>query len=420
MGPFYPADILLPQNMEYDKWSVVACDQYTSEPDYWKRVAEITDGVPSAYHIIFPEVYLGDGDEKNRIKSICETMRFYNDMNYFKELTQAMIYVERDFGDGRVRRGIVGCVDLEEYNFKKNSKSLIRATEETVAERIPPRAAVRADAPLEAPHVMLLIDDEDDSVIGGVTPQNGEEVYNFPLMQNGGSLYGSRLTRDDCEHVMNALDMLADKKEFRKKYGVKNSSVLLFAVGDGNHSLATAKTCWDKIKKTLTKAEQQSHPARYALVEIVNLHDRSLVFEPIHRVLFDVEPENVIDEFIKYYDKNASLRSNGGQRIRYCYKGKRGSVYVKNAPSNIAVGTLQTFLDDYLKKHKKARIDYIHGDDVAETLGARKDSIAFLLPAMEKSELFPTVIKDGALPRKTFSMGDAREKRYYMECKRIR
>lgn len=418
MNPFYPADILLPQNVEYDKWSVVACDQYTSEPEYWQDVAELTDGVPSTYHIIFPEVYLGSKDASGRIKSICETMDFYLNMDYLRELPQSMIYVERDFGDGRKRRGIVGCIDLESYNYKKGSKSLIRATEETVAERIPPRVAIRKDAPLEVPHVMLLIDDEQNSVFGSITPENGEEVYNFPLMKNGGNLYGSRLSYDDCQNVMDALEALSDKKAFHKKYGLRNGNVLLFAVGDGNHSLATAKTCWEKIKKTLTKAEQQSHPARYALVEIVNLHDKSLEFEPIHRVLFDVDPEKVIEEFLKYYDKNASLRSNGGQRIRYVYKGKKGNVYVKNAPSNLAVGTLQKFLDDYLKKFG-GRIDYIHGDDVAESLGKKKDSIAFLLPAMEKSELFPTVLRDGALPRKTFSMGDAREKRFYMECKRI-
>lgn len=418
MQPFYPADILLPQNLEYDKWSVVACDQYTSEPEYWQTVAELTDGVPSTYHIIFPETYLNDAGASERIQSICETMRFYMNMDYLKELPQSMIYVERDFGGGRVRRGIVGCIDLEEYNFKKGSKSLIRATEETVTERIPPRVAIRKDAPLEVPHVMLLIDDEQDSVFSAVHPENGEEVYHFQLMQNGGELYGCRLSYDDCENVMAALDALADKKAFHKKYGLRNANVMLFAVGDGNHSLATAKTCWEKIKKTLTKAEQQSHPARYALVEIVNLHDKSLEFEPIHRVLFDVEPEKVIDEFMKYYDKNASRRSNGGQRIRYVYKGKKGSLYVKNAPSNLAVGTLQKFLDDYLKKFG-GRIDYIHGDEIAETLGKQEKNIAFLLPAMEKSELFPTVLRDGSLPRKTFSMGEAQEKRFYMECKRI-
>lgn len=420
MKTFRPADILLPQNIEFAKWSVVACDQYTSEPEYWEQVRAVTEGSPSAYHITFPEIYLQDGDAERRIRSINETMQFYLDSEYLRTVNNTLIYVKRDLGGGKIRRGIVGCVDLEDYEFKQGAKSLIRATEGTVLERIPPRVKIRENAPLELPHIMLLIDDQKKTVIEPLEKAEAmQELYHFDLMQNGGNLSGYQLSGAQVKQVISALETLADKEAFAHKYGVKNEGVLLFAVGDGNHSLATAKTCWENIKQTLSAEERKTHPARYALVEIVNIHDKSLEFEPIHRVVFDVEPEKMIDAFLQYYGKKASRRGNGGQRIRYIYRGKKGSLYVKDAPSALATGTLQMFLDDYIAENG-GRIDYIHGDDVVEKLAVQEGNIGFLLPCMKKSELFPTVIHDGALPRKTFSMGEAREKRFYMEAKMIR
>lgn len=421
MKTFKTADILLPQDIEYMKWSVVACDQYTSEPEYWEQVNALTKDCPSAYHITYPEIYLEKGDADERIKNINETMDFYINSNYFRTVENSLIYVKRDLGNGKIRHGIVGEVDLEDYDFKKGAKSFIRATEGTVLERIPPRVKIRENAALELPHVMLLIDDVKNTVIEPLEKDvdNMEELYNFNLMQDSGTLAGYKVSEEQTAYIMDALEKLSDKKAFDKKYNVKNKGVLLFAVGDGNHSLATAKTCWEDIKKDLTTAEMENHPARHALVEVVNIHDRSLEFEPIHRVVFDVDPEKMVDAFMKYYKGKAAKRSNGGQRIQYMYKGKKGYLYVKNAPSNLAVGTLQIFIDDYIAKNG-GRVDYIHGDDVVKNLSDEENNIGFLLPAMEKDELFKTVITDGALPRKTFSMGEAKEKRFYLECKKIR
>lgn len=419
MSTFNKANILLPMNTEYMKWSVVACDQYTSQPEYWDEVKELTDGSPSAYHIIFPEAYLG-ADDDARIKSINETMDYYLS-RYLYEIPETYIYVERTLANGKVRRGIVGAVDLEDYDFNKGSKSYIRATEGTVLERIPPRVKIRENAPLETPHVMLLIDDDKKQVIEPVAKQAKKLnlVYDFDLMMNSGHLKGMKVGGELADKLDNALAKLADEKSFNKKYGVKDKGVLLFAVGDGNHSLATAKTCWENIKKDLSAEEIENHPARFALVEIVNIHDESLEFEPIHRVVFGTNPEKLIEAFMKYYKGKASKKNNGGQCIEYMYKGKKGKLYVKYAPSNLPVGTLQQFLDDYAKQNG-CKIDYIHGADVTAELAAKEGNVGFILPAMEKSDLFKTVILDGALPRKTFSMGEAQDKRFYLEAKKIK
>lgn len=420
MSTFKKADVLLPKNTEYMKWSVVACDQYTSQPDYWNEVGAIAEGSPSAYHIIFPEIYLGKNDDE-RIANINETMRDYLE-RFLYELPETYIYVERTLANGKVRRGIVGAVDLEDYDFGKGSQSLIRATEGTVLERIPPRVKIRENALLEIPHVMLLIDDEKKQVIEPLAKQTKklEKVYDFDLMQNSGHLKGMKVSGELSEKIDKTLLKLADEKSFAKRYNVKDKGVLLFAVGDGNHSLAAAKACWENIKKDLTDEEIENHPARFALVEIVNLHDESLEFEPIHRVVFGADPEKLIAAFMKYYKGKAAKRNNGGQCIEYMYKGKIGKLYVKDAPSNLAAGTLQQFLDDYMSANSGCTVDYIHGADVVKELSSKDNNTGFILPAMEKNDLFKTVILDGALPRKTFSMGEAQDKRFYLEAKRIK
>lgn len=409
MSTFRAGNILLPKHVDMTKWSVVACDQYTSEPEYWNEVEAIVGDAPSTLHITFPEIYLG---QEGRIEEINREMKGYLEKGLFQEYPDAMIYVERDTGCGAMRRGLVGVIDLEEYDFHKGSKALIRATEGTVLDRIPPRVKIRCDAPLEIPHVMLLIDDPNRTVIEPLSQNCTEKVYDFDLMMDSGHLTGYLVDKDKQERISAALDRLAEECE--KKHGEK----LLFAVGDGNHSLATAKTCWETEKAGLTDEEKQTHPARYALVEIVNIHDESLEFEPIHRAVFDCEPENVIKELKKYYPY-ASEENNGGQEIQYTFQGKSGSVYVKDAPSGLTVGTLQNFLDEYITRHG-GRIDYIHGKDVVERLSKQQATIGFYLPPMQKAQLFPAVLSDGALPRKTFSMGEAKEKRFYCECKRIR
>lgn len=400
MNIFKKADILIPKDIDFSKWSVVACDQYTSQPEYWDEVKNFVGDSPSALNIVFPEAFLAEGDA--RISKINATMEEYLADGIFEECLDSMIYVERTMANGKVRKGIIGAIDLEEYDFSVGSKSKIRATEGTVLERIPPRVKIRENAPLELPHVMLLIDDKERTVIEQV--EKGELVYDFDLMQKSGHLSGYLLSDFEAERVLAAISELDENAEGN----------LLFAVGDGNHSLATAKTCWENLKPTLSVEEQENHPARFCLVEIENIHDDALEFEPIHRVVFDTDPEKLLAGFKAYYPETSDT-DNGGQHIEYTYKGKRGDLFVKNSPSALCVGTLQKFLDD-----KGASVDYIHGADVTERLARSENAIGFLLPAMEKSDLFRGVIADGALPRKTFSMGEAEDKRFYFEAKKIK
>ena len=400
MRTFRKADILIPKDIDNTKWSVVACDQYTSQPEYWEKTAKIVGDAPSTLNLVFPEAYLSQGD--SRIEKINSTMSEYLESGIFEELLDSMIYVERTDSTGKVRSGIVGAIDLEDYDFSAGSTSKIRATEGTVLSRIPPRVKIRENAPLELPHVMLLIDDINKTVIEQA--EKGEMIYDFDLMQDSGHLRGYLLSDFEAERILAALDELDQN----------TPSNLLFAVGDGNHSLATAKTCWENLKKTLTCEEIENHPARFCLVEIENIHDDALEFEPIHRVVFGVNPEQLICDFKKYYPETSDT-DNGGHHIVYTYGGKSGDLYVKNSNSSLCVGTLQKFLDD-----GGYEVDYIHGSDVTRRLAKAENTIGFLLPAMEKGDLFRGVIADGALPRKTFSMGEAADKRFYFEAKKIK
>lgn len=419
MAIFKPADILIPQNVDFTKWSVVACDQYTSEREYWEDVKNIVSDSPSTLNIIFPEVYLEEGDGEERIKKINEEMTKYLETGLFKEYKDAFIYVKRTQSNGKVRHGIVGMIDLEEYDFSKGSQSKIRATEGTIIERIPPRQRIRKRAPLEVPHILILIDDRDRAVVEPLEEKINrfEKVYDFDLMKDSGHIEGYSVDEESKNEIISAIEKLGDRKVFEEKYGVENKGVLMFAAGDGNHSLATAKTCWEEIKKGISAEEIKTHPARFALVEMMNIHDETLEFEPIQRVIFDTEPEKLLSDFVNYY--KASYEPNGGQRIDYTYKGEEGSLYITETDCNLPVGTLQKFLDAYLAENG-GRIDYIHGNDVVRNLAKGENTIGFMVDSMEKNDLFTTVIKDGSLPRKTFSMGEAADKRFYLECKRIR
>ena len=417
--PFKKADILLPKNANMTKWAVIACDQYTSEPKYWKEVEEIVGNDPSTLKITLPEIYLEQEDVSDRIVRINSEMEHLLNTNFFKTLSDSLIYLERTCADGKIRKGIIGKVDLEAYSYEKGSQTLIRATEGTVLERIPPRVRVRENAKLELPHVMLLIDDEKKEIIEGLPNKVSEKdiVYDFDLMQNGGHVKGYKVPDNLVQNIFSGLEKLADKDSFEARYNVKDKGVLLFSVGDGNHSLATAKACYENLKKILPKEEYENHPARYALVEVVNLHSDALQFEPIHRVVFGVEPEKMVQELEKYY--NISRTPCEGQKIDYIYKDKEETLYIKNSKSNLAVGSLQMFIDEYIQKHG-GKVDYIHGDDVTKELGKKEGNIGFLLPNVDKNDLFKTVILDGALPRKTFSMGHSYDKRYYLEARKIK
>lgn len=416
--PLKRANILLPKNADMEKWAVIACDQYTSEPAYWKKVEEIVGDAPSTLKITLPEIYLEQEGVEGRIEKINNEMNKLINDGFFKVLENSLVYLERTQSDGKVRKGIVGMVDLEDYSYEKGSQSLIRATEGTVLERIPPRVRVRQNASLELPHVMLLIDDEKKEIIEGLTSKVTDEdvVYDFDLMQNGGHIKGYKVPEELVDGVFKGLEHLADKDVFEQKYGVHDKGVLLFSVGDGNHSLATAKACYENLKKILPKDEYENHPARYALVEIVNLHSEALEFEPIHRVVFGVNPVHMMEEFKKYYEVSDEPE---GQKIEYVYNGVDSVLYIKNPKSNLAVGSLQMFIDEYIKANG-GKVDYIHGDEVTKELGGKVGNIGFLLPNMKKTDLFKTVILDGALPRKTFSMGHSYDKRYYLEARKIK
>jgi hypothetical protein len=425
-------DIYLPRpGVDLTKWAVIACDQYTSQPEYWHKVEEIVGEAPSTLNMIFPEVYLEQPGADERIRRIQQTMLDYLARGFLAKHA-GMVYVERRVS-AKLRRGLVLALDLEHYDYNKGSTSLIRATEGTIIERLPPRIRIREGAKLELPHILVLIDDPQRTVIEpvGNSKQTLQEVYHFELMAGSGNLSGYLVNDPAVESgIIRGLEQLADPQTFANKYGVgKDQPVLLFAMGDGNHSLATARAIWEKKKA----AVGPDHPSRYALVEIENVHDEGLNFEPIHRVIFGLKRDILMAMQMHYQQgyafkpcahqaemvKRVNQASRGAQTIGVVSPQGYGVVEFHNPTSNLPVGTLQAFLDQFLKDGGAEKIDYIHGEETVNQLGRQNRNIAFYLPGMPKSDLFKTVILDGALPRKTFSMGEAYEKRFYMECREI-
>lgn len=417
---FSPADILLPMDCGLSRWAVVACDQYTSQPEYWERVAAYVGDAPSTLHLILPESKLEGENVAQDIETIHQTMERYLQEKRFAELPDAFLYLERRLANGSLRRGLLGKVDLEQYSYEKGSQTPIRATEGTVLSRIPPRMAVRRDAAIELPHILVLIDDPEKTVIEPLSEQKRKMHLNYmcELMENGGQITGYTVTKEQKTAVLSALEALADPAHFETHYHAEGKAPLTFAVGDGNHSLATAKACWEEIKKTVPEENWLTHPARYALVELGNLHDESLEFEAIHRVVFGVEPQQLLDALLAHYP-GAKIGEGEGHQFRFVMGEQEGVITVPNPEAQLEVGTLQNFLDGYLEKNG-GKVDYIHGEDVVRTLSKASDSIGFLLPCISKDQLFPTVIFDGALPRKTFSMGEAHDKRFYLEARKIK
>ena len=376
--PLMPADILLPKE-NFEKWAVIACDQFTSEQKYWDETERIVGDAPSTLRITLPEIYLEDNTEA-RINTINKTMREYLDGDVFNVNKDSMIYVERELSNGKIRRGIVGVIDLEDYDYKKGSHSLIRATEQTVLERIPPRVRIRRDAAIELPHVMLLVDDPDMTVIAPLDSkkESFEKAYDFELMQGGGHIKGYFIDAENQKNIGDALNALIADSEDK----------LMFAVGDGNHSLATAKECYN-ISKSLN--------ARYALVEVVNIHDESIEFEPIYRVLFNADAKDLIGEMKETMGENYD--GDDAQVIEYISKDENGRLSVKPT-SKLPVGTLQSFLDKYIARHREIKIDYIHGEDVVKELCKQDNTVGFIFEGMKKSDLFDAIKQDGSLPRK--------------------
>ena len=418
--PFKPADILLPDFSRYngERWSCVACDQYTSQPEYWETADAVAADAPSTLRLIIPEVYLSETD--TRKPAVLSAMEDYLG-GVLLEHPHTMILVERTLAGGETRWGLMGAVDLMTYDYRKGADSLIRATEATVTERIPARTTIRRDAPVELPHVMMLIDDRARTVVEPLISLKDTLIpaYDHDLMQNSGHLKGYFLTPALMEQVENALSALITPEAMTDRYGKEGLAPLLFAVGDGNHSLAAAKTCLEEVRATLGDEAAMNHPARYALCEVVNLYDDSLQFEPIYRVIFGVDPGHVLTSFETYI---AELKGEAApQELLWFTDGRTGAMRVPTPVAALTVGTVQDFLDEYLKTAPEgAYVDYIHGRGPAIALSSRPDAVAFIFDGMAKEALFSTVITDGALPRKTFSMGHAEDKRFYTEVRRIK
>ncbi len=425
IGVLVPEILLPPKGTDMYKWAVVACDQFTSQKEYWEEARRIIGDAPSTLDLILPEAWLGAQDEQERIARIKEKMQEYLHNGTLVKQPQGFVLVERTAA-GNTRHGLVMALDLEKYDYSRGSGTLIRATEGTIVERIPPRLRIREGAAVELPHILVLIDDPEETVIEPLTAQAEKLplLYDTDLMLGGGHISG-RLVSGEKEivGVLEALTALSDKAAFEKKYGSK--PVLLFAMGDGNHSLATAKANWEKIKATLPEEQREDHPARYALIELNNVHDKGIVFEAIHRNVFGIPGEKLVEALLqKLREQNGGAEIGpeqapaGGEKhvIPFYYGDKSGAFIVTEPAVQLAVGTLQNAIDAVLKE-LGGEVDYIHGIDVVKELARKPDTTGFLLPDMEKSELFPTVVYDGALPRKTFSMGEAAEKRYYMEAR---
>ena len=410
---FLPADILLPKTDDMEKWAVIACDQFTSDQAYWERVRQNVGDAVSTLNLILPEAELGTPQEATHTALINATMAKYVADGVFETYPNSFVYVERTLENGTIRKGLVGMVDLEAYDYSPGAVSAIRATERTVTERIPPRQRVRIDAPIELPHILLLCDDHDKVLIEPISEKKDsmKKLYDFDLMEGGGHIQGWLVTGEDVEAFCQTLEKYSGR--VGKKYEGLSGTPMVFAVGDGNHSLATAKSCYEELKSKFPNLDFSHHPARYALVELENIHDEAQVFEPIHRVVFRCEPEKLLATL------QETACAENGFPVRWYMGGQSGELSLDRSKSELAVGVLQTFLDAYLKEHP-GEIDYIHDDDALIDLAKRENAIGFLLPAMEKSQLFRGVIADGVLPRKTFSMGHAREKRYYIEARKIK
>lgn len=408
---FIPGDLLLPRVADWKRWSVIACDQFTSQPEYWAKVEELVGSAPSTLRLMLPEAYLHLPEQEALSRSILETMKDYLQKDLFRTLENSYVYVERTLSGGGLRRGILGLLDLEAYDYREDSTSPVHATEGLVIERIPPRLALRREALLECAHLVLFYDDPDFRIPALAASCAGELLYDFDLMLGGGHLRGRRIAGNDAERLRRALDRLADPEALRKKFG-DSPSPMLYAVGDGNHSLATAKQNWELIRPTLTPAQREGHPARYTLAELVDLHEPSMEFEPIHRVLFDTDAKAFLEEAARRYP------AEGGEHPFRCMTASGSLTLSASGTIGQAIASLDAFLLDYAARHG-GRIDYIHGLDDAAALCAAPGRAAILMPEMDKRDLFPSIVTSGVLPKKSFSIGPALDKRYYLECRKI-
>lgn len=415
---FKPCEILLPDGCDMGKWSAVACDQFSSQPEYWDALDAAVGEAPSTLRLMLPEAYLDTRDQFAQAELINARMREYLSSGVFKALPDSYIYVERTLAGGAVRRGLVGVLDLDAYDYSRDSQSPIRATEGTIESRLPPRVRVRRAAPLEMPHIMVFVDDAEERLLKPLAGRTAAlpQLYDFELCCGGGHICGWQVTGGDCAAVDGAIDTLSDSDVLAERYG--GASPVVFAIGDGNHSLATAKKCWEELKPALSEEERETHPARFSLVELVNIHDAAVTFEPIHKVVFDTDVTGFISAAKEFLARRGG-ESASVHEIKLICGGDATEVCVAGLTIGQLIGAAESFCQDYIAEHG-GRVDYIHNDDTAESMGRRDNCAAILLPRMEKNELFPSVIRSGPFPKKSFSIGHAEDKRYYLECRKIK
>ena len=415
---FRPCELLLPANCDMGKWSVVACDQFSSQPEYWDALDAAVGDAPSTLRMMLPEAYLESRDQLEQAEKINAKMREYLAGGVFRTVPEGYVYLERTLTGGAVRRGLVGALDLEAYNYSKDSRTPIRATEGTIESRLPPRVRVRRDAILEMPHVMVFVDDAENRLLGPLAEKSGElpKLYDFELCCGGGHLRGWRVAGADAQAVGAAIDELSDPAALMEKY--RNAAPAVFAMGDGNHSLAAAKKYWEELKPGLSESERKTHPARFGLVELVNIHDAAVTFEPIHRVMFATDAADFIAGAKSYWAGRGS-GTGAAHRIRLVSAGADEALEVRSLTIGGLIGAAEDFCQGWTSSHG-GRVDYIHNNDTAEAMGRRPGCAAILLPRMEKNELFPSIIHSGPFPKKSFSIGRAEDKRYYLECRKIK
>jgi uncharacterized protein (DUF1015 family) len=412
--------MLIPKGVYMPSWSVVACDQYSSQIEYWDEADKNVGVLPSTLRLMLPEAYLNIKDTEFEAKKANEIMHKYINEGVFKIIENSFIYTERTLSCGKVRKGLLGVLDLEYYDYGKNSISPIHATEGTIEDRLPPRVGIRKDAPLEMPHIMVFIDDPDFAVIEPVSEmkQKLSKLYDFELMAQGGHIAGWQVSSDNSDVILKALDNLIEPETIKRKYGKEIENPVIYAIGDGNHSLATAKLCWEQLKPNLSDDEIENHPARYSLVELVNIHDDAIVFEPIHRAIFETDSADFVSGAEEFWKSKSKTQGNA-HKIRYITEEEHKDIEVKGLTIGELIAGNDEFLQTYIKKYG-GKIDYIHGDMTCTQMACGENCAGVLLPKMKKTELFTSVMSSGVFPRKSFSIGHAEDKRYYLECRKIK
>ncbi|MBQ0055694.1 MAG: DUF1015 domain-containing protein [Synergistaceae bacterium] len=406
---FDTTNILLPnKDADLQKWAVIACDQYTSQPEYWKEVESLVGDAPSALKLTLPEIYLGEAEKLT--EEINENMKKYlADGTLTEAVKNGFIYVERQTSAG-VLPGLLGALDLEEYDFREGTKPKVRATEDTILSRIPPREKIRENAVLELPHVLLLLDDAEKQLIEPLAAQKNSfrKLYDFDLMQNGGHVAGWAVEGEAAEKLRGQLAELEEK-----------AGEIFLATGDGNHSVATAKSCWEKLKAGLSPKEIENHPARRMLAEIVNLHSDAIVFQPIHRVLFGIK-EDIVEAFERWLELNGMSLMEGSEITFTFANGGEEEFAIDGRGKLMPLAVMQKWLDKYVAKNKYLSLDYVHGRANVDKIVSESGAVGIIFNAMDKAGFFPAIKAGGALPKKTFSIGNADDKRFYLEARKIR